>query len=247
MNKAVVTFVQNKYEPIMAVAIPRLENYANKCGAALEVISLDDDSSDPQMDKFFYVGEKLKNYDQYLIIDIDILVRRDTPSIFDIVGQNRIGIYNEGATLLNAYGHNQDDETVRWAAVALLIKLCKLQPIPYAKHGSWENPFFYFNSGVIVLSQKHREVYSNFTPLEKDNCYANSKKIQCSEQALVNYRLLKCGFPIVSLPNCFNQMAYNRNSDYLDTAYFSHYAGISLEDKIESMQEDHKKWNHWGY
>jgi hypothetical protein len=42
-------------------------------------------------------------------------------------------------------------------------------------------------------------------------------------------------------------MAYNRNSDYLDTAYFSHYAGISLEDKIESMQEDHKKWNHWGY
>ena len=39
----------------------------------MEVISLDDNSLDPQMDKFFYVGEKLKNYDQYLIIDIDIL------------------------------------------------------------------------------------------------------------------------------------------------------------------------------
>ena len=247
MNKAVVTFVQNKYEPIMAVAITRLENYANKCGAALEVISLDDDSLDPQMDKFFYVGEKLKNYDQYLIIDIDILVRRDTPSIFDIVGQNRIGIYNEGATLLNAYGHNQDDETVRWAAVALLIKLCKLQPIPYAKHGSWESPFYYFNSGVVVFGDKHREIYGGLSPKEKDLCYLHSKEVPCSEQALVNYNLLKNGFPIVSLPACFNQMTYNRNSDYLDTAYFSHYAGISLEDKIEAMQKDHKKWNYWGY
>lgn len=247
MSKAVVTFVQNKYEPIMAVAIPRLENYANKCGAALEVISLGDDSLDPQMDKFFYVGEKLKNYDQYLIIDIDILVRRDTPSIFDIVGQNRIGIYNEGATFLNTYGHNKDEETIRWATVALLIKLCKLQPIPYAKNGSWESPFYYFNSGVVVFGDKHREIYGGLTPEEKDLCYLHSREVPCSEQALVNYTLLKNSFPIVCLPTCFNQMLYNRNSDYLDTAYFSHYAGISLEGKTKSMLEDNSKWKSWGY
>jgi hypothetical protein len=247
MSKAVVTFVQKKYEPIMAVAIPRFEHYASECGAVLEAIYLDDDSLDPQMDKFFYIGEKLKTYDQYLIIDIDILVRRDTPSIFDIVGQNRIGIYNEGATHLNSFNHNKDEETIRWVTVAQVVKLCKLQPIPYAKNGSWENPFFYFNSGVVVLSQKHREVYSNFTPLEKDNCYANSRKVQCSEQALVNYSLLKCGFPIVSLPNCFNQMSYNRDSNYLDTTFFSHYAGMPIENKFKQMLSDHNKWKSWGY
>jgi hypothetical protein len=42
-------------------------------------------------------------------------------------------------------------------------------------------------------------------------------------------------------------MAYNRNSDYLDTTFFSHYAGMPIENKFKQMLSDHKKWNHWGY
>jgi hypothetical protein len=247
MPRALVTYFQSKYQPVLEFVLSRLTHYAKKCNAVLETIKIRDDSIDPQMDKFFHIGDNFAQYDQIAVVDVDILIRKDAPDIFSWVGPNRIGVYNEGATHLNSFGHNRDEETIRWVTVAQMIKLCNLPPIPLNKSGSWDNPFFYFNSGVVVLGQKHREIYSNFTPLERDNCYANARKVQCSEQALVNYSLFKCGFPIVSLPNCFNQMAYNRDSNYLDTAFFSHYAGMPIEEKFKQMVSDHKKWESWGY
>jgi hypothetical protein len=247
MSKCIATFYQQKYLPILKLVVDRFKIYADKCKADLKVIEIPEDSVDPQMDKFFYVNQELNSHKQYLIIDIDILVRKDSPDIFDIVGTDRIGIYNEGGSLLNAYDHAVDDEIIRWTSIGQLIKLCNLDPIEMIKKGSWNDPFFYFNSGVIVASQKHLDVFGKITPEHEELFYQYSKQIQCSEQALVNYNIFKHKIPVMSLPACFNQMAYNRSSDYLDTCYFSHYAGLSLEDKLESMKKDHKKWSEWGY
>ena len=241
-SKVLLTFYQDKYLPIIDIVHKRFEHYASKCDADFITVILPDNSIDPQMDKFFGVVEKLGHYEQYLVIDIDILIRTDAPSVFDIVGKNRVGIYNEGAAFADS-----EQEFIRWASVAGLIKLFGFEPIKYAKTGTAEEPFVYFNSGVVVFSNDHREIYGGLSKEQKEICYKHSSEIPCSEQALVNYRLLKSNYPIVSLPACFNQMPFNRDSDYLDTAYFSHYAGLSLEQKIEDMKIDHDTWEKCGY
>lgn len=246
MNRLIATYFQKKYEPILVSVFRRFENYAKKCNAVFEAYEIPEESLDPQLDKFFHVADSLPDYDEYLIIDVDILVRHDSPCIFDIVGK-RVGLYNEGGTFLNAYGHNTDDELVRWVSVAQMIKLCNLDPIAMPKRGEWGTPFFYFNSGVVVFSAKHRDIYSGFSPSARSLINKHSKEVQCSEQALVNYSVYKLGYPVVSLPTCFNQMCYNRCSDYLDTSYFLHFAGMSLEDKLVKMKEEDTKWGNWGY
>jgi hypothetical protein len=198
-------------------------------------IEIPEDSADPQMDKFFYIGQELKTHERYLIVDIDVLIRRDAPNIFDVVGGNRIGLYNEGGSLLNTYQQNKDDEIIRWTSIGQLIKLCELEPIEMNKEGSWQTPFFYFNSGVVVISKQNLNLYSGFSKHQEDLCYKFSKDFQCSEQAIVNYNAFKNKFTIVCLPVCFNQMTYNRCSDYLDTCYFSHYAGMPLEEKLKDF------------
>jgi len=247
MANCIVTFYQQKYMPVLKIAIDRFKIYADKCKADLKVIEIPEDSADPQMDKFFYIGQELKTHERYLVVDIDVLIRRDTPNIFDVVGGNRIGLYNEGGSLLNIYQQNKDEEIIRWTSIGQLIKLCELEPIEMNKEGSWQTPFFYFNSGVVVISKQNLNLYSGFSKHQEDLCYKFSKDVQCSEQALVNYNAFKNKFPIVCLPVCFNQMTYNRCSDYLDTCYFSHYAGMPLEEKLKEMQKDHEKWSEWGY
>ena len=81
---------------------------------------------------------------------------------------------------------------------------------------------------------------------QKKLLYGCFKDVQCSEQALVNYCILNKSPDVHSLPVCFNQMSYNRCSDYLNTCYFSHYAGMSLSDKTEQMIKDHKHWEQKG-
>jgi hypothetical protein len=241
-SKVLLTFYQEKYKPVIDIVHNRFEKYASKCDADFLMVLLPEDSTDPQMDKFFAVAEKLGTYEQYLVIDIDILIRNDAPSVFDIVGKNRVGIYNEGAAFADP-----EQEFIRWASVAGLIKLCSFEPVPYCKTTTEDSPFIYFNSGVVVFGEEHVNLYGGLNAEQKILCYKHSAEIPCSEQALLNYTILSSQYPVVSLPVCFNQMPFNRDSDYLDTAYFSHYAGISLEEKIESMQEDHKKWQNWGY
>lgn len=241
-SKVLLTFYQEKYSPIIDIVFARFKNYAAKCDADFKSILLPDDSSDPQMDKFFSVAEIVGTYEQYLVIDIDILIRNDAPSIFEIVGNNRVGIYNEGAAFANA-----EQEFIRWASIAALIKLCAFEPVPYSKTATADAPFIYFNSGVVVFGQEHINLYNGLSTEQKLLCYKHSADIPCSEQALLNYTIFKSGYPVVSLPVCFNQMPFNRDSDYLDTAYFSHYAGLALDEKIQSMKIDHKKWDKWGY
>lgn len=244
MNNAIVTFYQKKYKGILDVAIPRLKNYASKCNAKLIEIQFEDTQLNPQMEKFFHIGNSLEGYDRFLIIDIDILIRNDAPNIFDIVPDDKFAAYNEGASFHNSYGTKHDEIQVRFQNIWEITNDCKLPKINLHYEFTSEKPFIYMNSGVVVLSRQHLFMYSKYKNYKKP---LFESKVVCSEQALVNHAIYWQKPSLYHLPQCFNQMGYNRMSDYLWASYFSHYAGVSLEQKIKEMVADDKKWESMGF
>lgn len=245
-NKAVVCYYQEKYGDILNVVLKRHSYYAKKCQADFVEVILPDTSQDPQMDKFFHISESLEGYEQYLVIDVDILIRKDSPNIFSLVGKNKVGIYNEGATFLSTKHHEPDDVTIRWYTVNQLVNLCNLPKINHSKIYGMKMPFTYYNSGVVIFGGKNKDLYKGFDDTQKKLLYECYSSVQCSEQALVNYCIINKKANVYNLPVCFNQMTYNRCSDYLNTSYFSHYAGMSLSDKRTQIFEDNKEWEKLG-
>ena len=245
-TNAIVCYYQEKYGSILDIALNRHKKYANKCRCDFIGVILSEQSTDPQMDKFFHISESLSGYNRYLIVDIDILIRQDSPNLFEIVNENKVAIYNEGATFLTNKYHETHEILVRWHSVNDLVKTCKLEPCNHSKIYGIGMPFVYYNSGVVMFGGENKNLYKGFNESQKKLLYGCFKDVQCSEQALVNYFILNKSPDVHSLPVCFNQMSYNRCSDYLNTCYFSHYAGMSLSDKTEQMIKDHKHWEQKG-
>lgn len=245
-NRAVVCYYQEKYGQILDIVLKRHNQYAKKCKADFVEVIIPPTSTDPQMDKFFHISEKLDGYKKYLIIDVDILIRKDSPDIFSMVPNDHVAIYNEGATFLTTKNHEPDEIAIRWYTVNKLMEVCNLEKCEYSKIYAIGIPFVYYNSGVVLLSDENKKLYQGFTSQQKIELYSCFKDVQCSEQALVNYCLISKKSKVYSLPVCFNQMSYNRCSDYLETCYFSHYAGMSLEDKTFQIEKDHAIWESKG-
>lgn len=242
MKHAIVTYYQEKYKEILPLAVPRLKKYATKCKADFIDIFFDDNVANPQMEKFFHIGKELEGYDSYLVIDIDILVRKDSPNIFEIIDPNKLAAYNEGSTFYNTYGIKHDEIQARFQNIWDITNECKLPKIDLHYDFNSSKPFLYFNSGVVVIPKKYLYLYSLYQDYKE--CLYKSK-IMCSEQALVNHFIYWKKPDLYHLPQCFNQMNYNRMLDYLNVAYFSHYAGVSLKQKTDEMFVDDKKWKLW--
>lgn len=244
MQNAIVTFYQKKYNKILDLALPRLANYADKCKSQLIEVEFPPSTENPQMEKFFYIGNKLENFERYLIIDIDILVRKDAPNIFDIVPDNKFAAYNEGATFQNTYGTKHDEVQARFQNIWEITNECKLPKIKLYYEFNYDKPFIYMNSGVVICPKKYINLYNQYDNYRKQ---LFDSKIMCSEQALVNHAIYWKKPDLYHLSQCFNQMNYNRMSDYLWVSYFSHYAGVSLEQKTEEMIRDDAKWKSLGF
>ena len=73
------------------------------------------------MDKFFLINE-LKNtkYDRFLIVDMDVLMRRDSPNIFDIVN-SKLAAFNEGSSLYTTRGCDKEGVDVRQFALESMV------------------------------------------------------------------------------------------------------------------------------
>lgn len=238
-KNSIIVFYQKSMQDMVDVALPRIINYAKRCKVDLIQDILPVNCKNPQMEKFFRCSV-LNSHERYLFIDIDILIRNDAPNIFEIARKTSFCAYNEGATFMSNLKQLTEEIEVRWNTVAGIMKDCKLPQIEMQKIFSYKNPYYYFNSGVILLSQEHLGIYQGFTKAQKSSLFTT--KITCPEQALINYCFIRNNPNLYSLPVCWNQMTYNRCSDYLDTAYFSHYAGMSFKNKLKEMKEDDLIW-----
>jgi lipopolysaccharide biosynthesis glycosyltransferase len=241
MKKAIVTFYQNKYR-FLDIVLPRFRNYASRVGA--EMIEVDmDGSSNVFMDKFAHVG--LLPHQRCIVLDVDILLRNDTPDLFKIVPEDSLGIYDEGSSF-HRFGHPDIEQIeYRHNAYAHLVDYCGFDSSPISGSFSYERPLKYYNMGVVVYNRQSIELHRS---LSKDIIIRlrEYKGWSCVEQTLLSYMILNSSIKTFNLPTCFNQMPCNRSVDYLKTSYISHYAGLG-EAKYDEIVRDDAVWKSEGF
>ena len=217
--KAVVTItVGNFYSKMAEVTHPTIKKYAEKIGAEFVVLDAQGDHALPHYLKL-ELNSLLKKYERVLYIDTDILVRDDAPNIFDEVPVNEIGIFEEGQFIERA------------TAMTQYLTQHGVDPNIWNKK--------YYNTGVMVLSSEHANIFLPPTRSEDDHF---------KEQSYLN--LLFCLFKakVHNLHYKWNRMyALDQiTGEERYDSYFMHYAGINLlmkeDDQIDLMKKDLGEW-----
>jgi hypothetical protein len=219
MNRAIVTIsCGDFYRQMTAISHPTVEAYAERIGA--EFIVWDDYGGHAMPHyKKLELGGLLRQYERVLYIDTDILVRPDAPDIFAIVPEDSLGALEEGQ-----YYADRKEWTLHY-----------MSSIGYEPR-DWDGR--YFNAGVLVLSQVHRDLFVQ-PPVEVDNF---------REQTYLNVLFAMKHTKIFELPYRFNRvycMDWFYGEQRFDS-YFLHYAGINLllpeSEQLELMRTDLATW-----
>ncbi len=228
-----VTFYQPKYGFLNAV-LPRFRRYASRIGAEMVEVNMDG-SSNVFMDKFFHVAGL--PYDRCIVLDVDMLLRDDTPDLFSVVPEDSVGIYDEGSSFHRPQGSDVKQIEARHRVYAHLIDYCGFDPAPISGTFSFERPLRYYNIGVVVYNRKAMELHGSLSEELVGRLY-RYEGWTCAEQTLLSYLILRSGIKTFHLPVCFNQMPCNRCADYLKTSYISHYAGLGEAKEKEIPRDD---------
>lgn len=207
-----------KYEKIWKRTEPYFNAYADKCGADLMILSaLPDGLPSPHWAKFSIYEVLKKHYDRVAFIDADIIIRPDTPSLFDLVPEDQLGIFNEGEFTPRAM---------------CIHEIRKVYDVDLKK---W-NGVDYYNTGVFVVSKEHRFIFK----IEEE---IKPLRNSFGEQTYLNMKIMANDVKIFNLPFKYNRMSIMdriTGMTRLDS-YIVHYAGDG--DKLfEKLDRDIKKW-----
>lgn len=222
--KAIVTIVKgDKYEQIWKRAEPFFVDYAEKCDAELIVLKGVDGLEYPSPHWIkFGLYELLREFDRIAFIDADIIIRPDTPSLFDIVPEDSFGIFNEGT----------------YCPRAMCIH--EVKKVFNVELPKWDGKTYY-NTGVMVMSKRHRHIFKiteEIKPLRNG----------FGEQTYLNMKIMATETKIFSLSHKFNRMSLMDRIlgvSRLDS-YIVHYAGFDIlfgaGATLKSMDRDIAKW-----
>ncbi len=223
-------------EPIAKLSLPLMINYASRIGS--DFISLSPVYSSRFLGVLNYeklqILDLLVYYDRVAFIDADTLVSPRTPSLFDIVSNDHLGVF-----IASRYsdGHNPSVKAI----------LNELGEIQWTREN--RNPEIYesFNSGVLVLSKAIGRVFANELDLAERWAFANSKRKFMSDQTFLNYVAQKHHVPLADIGYQYNHTLAPGNSKKRFKSYIIHYAGLSHREgnrfkrpsKIAKMKHDH--------
>jgi hypothetical protein len=219
MKTAVVTItIGERYERIAQVTHPTLRAYAEKIGANFIVWRRFHPHIHPDFQKldikFLF---EVDNYERVAFIDTDVIVREDTPNLFEEVPRNSFAAFNE-------FPFKPRIETMR-------------QYLAGEQLTSWAGREEYFNAGIFVCSAEHKEV---FRPPE-------SELTGFYFQSYMNYMLFTLGLKKWHLDRRFNHiegmnpfLAVSRHD-----CFILHYAGNGMEtsDLIRLIRDDVGVWD----
>lgn len=176
MKKAVAVFCYGeKFTQIGQLTLPSIKAYAQKIGA--EFVLLDENLYPHSKYVKFHVSKLLNKYHRIAMIDADIIIRPDCPDIFEVVPENEIGLFNEGAWI----DHSEEFK-----------ETCKDHSISV---GEWKRQFY--NLGVIVASRRHKFIFEIPDREVRDVAAFIAAKIAASENIKVhelNYKFNRTQF-----------------------------------------------------
>lgn len=229
MKKAIITIVSGeKYEKIWERTEPFFQAYSKKCGADLVVLSGWEEMKLPSAHWLkFCIHELLrKQYDRVAFIDADIIIRDDSPNIFDVVPEDEFGIFNEGEVI------PQRNICIREVMNVYAKEIMQTYGVPKLTYDGRS----YYNTGVMVCSRGHRSVFNikeEIKPL----------RYHFGEQTFLNFKIMMSKFKVFPLSYKFNRMSCMDSIlgvSRLDS-YFVHYAGDG-DRLFEKLDRDIAKW-----
>lgn len=219
MKKAVVTItVGATYQEIANLTHPTLKAYADKIGADFIVID-DAKIKYPHWQKF-EISKLLIKYKRIIFLDTDLIIRDDCPNLFDIVPEEKLGLFEEGRFSPRG-GYLQQ------AMVAYNMNDHNYKDV-------------YYNTGVMVISRVHTQLF-NYVPTEDIMTAGNF----LGEQTFLNLRIQKEGIDVFMLPYKYNRMTLmdEITGEPRFASYIIHYAGCpSHEQMLHHIKTDLKKW-----
>jgi hypothetical protein len=212
-SKAVVTIsIGSEYERLGGLLHPSKRAYARKVGAEfVEIKSRKWMDVHPNFEKL-QMYDMLGQFDRVLFLDCDTFVRSGTPDLFTLVPEEYFGAYNE-----SWWGGRADLPPNLWTDYR--APHYGVEPQPMTR---------YFNSGVMVSSRSHRDVFS--FPPGLDRKQFGQQPI---DQPWINLQLVSLGTPIRELPYTFNR-TYSVSIGERTDAYIIHYNGMRTDSRLGS-------------
>lgn len=229
-NYAVVTVtIGDEYKEIAGLTHPTIKAYADKLECDFIVIDKGGDSSGHWAK--FQLHRLLGEYDRIIYVDTDVIIRNDTPDLFKIVPDEKLGIFEEGIYMPRA----------EYMRAGMNI---------YNMHFDWKG--VYYNTGVMVLSRKHRYMFREPSDKVKKPEAFYTKGMMYTflgEQTYLNI-VMQQNFDVKKdffiLPYKYNRMTLmdTLTGENRLASYIIHYAGCPLHElMLETIEKDKKQWN----
>ena len=156
----------------------------------------------------------LKVYDRVLWLDSDIYISKNSDNIFDIVPEDELGVFYEVDSMAKTHG-----------CLRVMAESFKLdKPLPK-----------YFNSGVLVTSKCHSEMF-NMVKVKEFFENSNITVNRNSDQDYLNLYVHKNNVKVYSLPRQYNYMINDRGFVKSDNPKFVHFAGVLGRKDIHIQQ-----------
>lgn len=209
MTTAVVTItIGDFYQGISEVTHPMIKGYADKIKSDFIVLR---ENKYPIFDyNKFELYNILRDYQRVLFIDTDVIIHPETPNIFNVVPEDKIGMVNERPLgyddrfeeFLRIYGKQYLE---KW----LMYRNC-------------------YNAGVIVCSQQHQKVFE--PPTRFIDHY--------QAQSFINLRMIQNKVNICQLPYQYNRLAYFdlTMKEHRLHSFIVHYAGLITHRPLKECQ-----------
>jgi len=218
VNAVVTLAIGNEYNRIGNTTFPLMRDYAKKILA--DYIVLDT----PRLKLGFYNYEKLQifdlfeKYERIIFLDSDLLVTPRCPNLFSVTPERALGAFK-----VSNYTNFHDK--------AIRVIQDELGDI------GWDRD--YFNSGVMVVSRQHREVFNKNNGLLKWISRDTTGQL-FSDQTYINYLVKKFGIEVYDLGYKFNHTTAPKNSDRRFRSYIIHYPGKGHRQgsKVEQIEKD---------
>jgi hypothetical protein len=208
MRAVLTTACGASYLEIAAVTNPLIAAYARRLHA--DFIALHQPTVDPPHFEKFRLYDFLAIYERIIYLDSDLIVNDHCPDLFASVPTGSFGAW------LASKHTSVFDEAIQGAQRAL---------------GNIDWSGDYFNTGVMVVSRSHRDVFRK--PYNYVDGYG--------EQTLINYRVQKARIGVFDIGWRANHTNRVERSDERLKSYIIHYAGaghVRGMGRLDQIRQD---------
>jgi len=236
MKNCVVIPGYNNYKEKLPFGLKSWEYYCNKYN--LELTVLDSESSFNRNQAiwqcWFDIEKIFTKHDRMLLVDLDTIVRWDTPNLFEIFSSH-FNCINHCPHFGESPGEYHYEEWKNF-----------IDFIP--------NNSFYFNTGVLLFNKSHYKTIKKYLlpyyeyymdqELVGNNPPPNKQRLSAYEQTPINLVVQKhLTSEIRFKPLLFNDLVMTKYNDYkfIDESYIWHFTGNNMgNDRAQVMNQT---WN----